>query len=683
MKQKRKRQWLPLLAALLLILQLGTAQAAVPYRTFTLGVDEDLVQTQTAYEPVRAMTRFGEETLKTPADLRMGPDGNLYIADTGNKRILVVTTDGGYVKTIGDKKTLKSPEGVFVDDSLNVYVADNNGRQVIVFSPDGAVIRTYERPTHPLFGETSPYKPTKLVLDKRGNLYIASTGNTNGIIQISPNGEGEFLGYYGANTSTVNWLTAIKKAVLSEEQLATMADIVPTSVKNLCIDDKGMVYTVSQTGDNRSLRRLNVAGKNTITVDWTVDQLTAVAVNASGSIFTASASGYILEYTSEGNLLFEFGAFDNGDQRIGTFKSVTGLVVADDYTIYLLDEVLGSVQVLRPTEFTDLVHEAFTLFQDGKYAQSKVPWTEVLRMNSLFTYASTGLGEALYREGSFEEALSAFRSGGNRKGYSDAFWELRSDWLHRNLGVILIVIVAAAVLLRVLAAVDRRTRFLAPVRTVTGKIRNIPILRQVGWCFTMMRNPFDCSYGIKKEKRSSLWAALIIMVLFFILQTANKYASGFLFKTVREGEFELLRDAVLTFGAFLLLTVCCYLVCTIKDGEARFRDIVIGGAAALTPMLIALPIRLILSNVVTFNEEFFLTLLDVVAYGFTGILIVLAIMYLNDYSFKKTIAIIIITLFTVLVTVALLFVVYVLISQLIDFISSIYGEVVYRFVRKV
>ncbi len=38
---------------------------------------------------------------------------------------------------------------------------------------------------------------------------------------------------------------------------------------------------------------------------------------------------------------------------------------------------------------------------------------------------------------------------------------------------------------------------------------------------------------------------------------------------------------------------------------------------------------------------------------------------------------------TFLILVALLFVVYVLIGQLIDFVSSIYGEVVYRFVRKV
>ena len=644
----RKKVPALLLLAALLALQAGSALASVPYRTFTLGVD-----------------------------------GNLYIADDGNNRVLVITQSGEYVKEIGNKKSLKSAQGVFIDDDLNVFVADEKARAVVVFDKDGNQIRTYTKPTDtPLFGESAAFKPSKIVLDKRGNLYIASTGNTNGIVQLSPVGSGEFLGYYGANQSRVTWITAIRQKIMSEEQLKMQADIVPTSVKNLAIDEKGMVYTVSES-ENAALRRLNVAGSNTLTTDMNTERTAAVAVNSFGSIFTASKDGYIMEYTSEGSTLFYFGAADTGDQRVGTFKSVTGLVATDDYTLFVLDEILNSVQVMRATEFTDLVHQAFTLFQDGKYAESKVPWTEVLRMNSLFTYASTGLGEALYREGNFEEALTSFRNGGNRKGYSDAFWEMRSDWLHRNLSVILIVIIAAAVLLKILSAVDQRTHFLAPVRAAVGRVKDIPILKQVAWCFTMIRNPFDCSYGIKKEKRSSLWAAAVIVVLFFILQTANKYASGFLFKTVREGEYELLRDAALTFGAFLLLTICCYLVCTIKDGEARFRDIVIGGAAALTPMIIALPVRLLLSNVVTFNEEFFLSLVDVVAYGTTGILIVLAIMYLNDYTLKKTLAIIVITLFTVLIAVALLFVVYVLIGQLIDFVASIYGEVVYRFVRKV
>ncbi len=678
----RKKAVLLLLLALVLAVQVTGALAAVPYRTFTLGVDGDLVQTQAAYEPVRTVTRFGEETLKNPADMRLGPDGNLYIADDGNNRILVITLDGEFVKTIGSKKQLKSAQGVFVDADLNVFVADEKGRSVVVFDQEGNVIRTYKKPENtPLFGENASFKPNKLVLDKRGNLYIASVGNTNGIVQISPAGGGEFLGYYGANQSRVSFLTAIRRKFMSEDQLKMQADVVPTSVKNLTIDEKGMVYTVSEA-ENAALRRLNVAGTNTLTPDYNTERTTAVAVNKAGSIFTASKDGYIMEYTSEGNTLFLFGASDNGDQRVGTFKSVTGLVVTDDYRIFVLDEILNSVQELTPTEFTGLVHEAFTLFQEGKYAESKVPWTEVLRMNSLFTYASTGLGESLYREGNYQEAQEAFRNGGNKKGYSDAFWELRSDWLHKNMGTILIVIVAAAVVLKVLGVINRKTGFLRPLQNLLHRIGSIPILKQIGWLFTMTRNPFDCCYGIKKEKRSSVWAAIILVILFFILQSLNKYASGFLFKTVQEGQFELLQDAAMTFGAFLLLTICCYLVCTINEGEARFKDIFIGSASALTPLIIALPIRVLLSNVLTFNEEFFLTLLDVVAYGLTAVLILLMLMYLNDYSMKKTLVIVVVTLFTVLIAVALLFVVYVLIGQLIDFISSIYGEVVYRFVRK-
>ena len=232
-----KKVLLVLLLMTLALSAISPALALTPYRTFTLGVNGELVETQTAYDPVRTMTRFGDESLKTPADLRMGPDGNLYIADTGNKRILVVTPMGEYVKEIGDKKTLKSPKGVFVNENLDVYVADENGRKVVVFDKDGNVIREYERPTHPLFGDKAPYKPNKIVLDKRGNLYIASTGSTNGIIQISPVGDGEFLGYYGANVSSVNILTKLKKMVFSAEQLSTMAGIVPSSVKNLTIDE--------------------------------------------------------------------------------------------------------------------------------------------------------------------------------------------------------------------------------------------------------------------------------------------------------------------------------------------------------------------------------------------------------------------------------------------------------------
>lgn len=677
---KKFAAWLLLI---LLMTTCLTAQAATPYRTYTLGTDKDLVETQTAYEPIRTMIRFGEETLKMPQDMRMGPDGYLYIADNGNKRILVIDTDGNVIREIVDKKNMKSPMGVFVDENLNVYVADEKARAVLVYDKNGKFVMEYTKPTHQLFGQTAPYVPQKVVLDKRGNLYIVSKGNTNGIVQISPVGGGEFLGYYGANASRISFLTHIRRFIFGENSSA-VGEIVPISVKNLTIDQKGMVYTVTEAADESALRRLNVAGKSTMVPEYWVDLNSAVAVNASNSIFTANANGTIMEYTSEGDLLFVFGANDaQSEQRIGMFKSVTGLVVTDDYTIYVLDATLNSIQVLKPTEFTDLVHQAFTLFQEGKYAESKAPWTEVLRMNSLFTYASTGLGEALYREGNFSEAMEAFRNGGYRQGYSDAWWEQRSNLLHSNMSTVIYVAVAVVILWIVIRKLDKKFHILNPLRWLKEKIGSIKIVNQVGWSTMMLKNPYDACYGIKREKRTSWLSAIIVLLIFFVLYVANKYFAGFLFKRMPDGYYELLNDFLIIFGAFMLLTICCYLVCTITDGEARFKDIFISAAYALIPMIIFLPIKLVLTNVLTFNEEFFITMIDFVSIGWTALLIVLMLMYQNDYTLAQTIKTIFLTLFCVLVVVALLVVLYMLISQLVDFVVSIYGEVVYRFVKKV
>ena len=218
---------------------------------------------------------------------------------------------------------------------------------------------------------------------------------------------------------------------------------------------------------------------------------------------------------------------------------------------------------------------------------------------------------------------------------------------------------------------------------VKEKILSIKLIDQVLYCFQMLKNPYDACYGIKREKRASYLSAVIVLVIFFVLFVLNKYFSGFLFKMMPDGYFELLNDFLIIFGAFLLLTICCYLVCTITDGEARFKDIFISAAYALIPMIIFLPIKLVLTNVLTFNEQFFITMIDVVSIGWTALLIVLMLMYQNDYTLKQTFKTIFLTLFCVLVVVALIVVLYMLISQLVDFIVSIYGEVVYRFVKKV
>ena len=170
---------------------------------------------------------------------------------------------GGVVPEIASRRHAEAIVGV-VDEALNVYVADDKARAVLVYDKNGKFVMEYLKPTHQLFGDTAPYVPLKVVLDKRGNLYIVSKGNTNGIVQISPVGGGEFLGYYGANASRISVLTHMRRIIFGENSSA-VGEIVPISVKNLTIDQKGMVYTVTEAADESALRRLNGAGKSTMT----------------------------------------------------------------------------------------------------------------------------------------------------------------------------------------------------------------------------------------------------------------------------------------------------------------------------------------------------------------------------------------------------------------------------------
>lgn len=656
---------------------IATVSAGTPYMTFTRQDRYGWIATQTAYEPLSTITKIDDISLSGPSDLRMGPDGNLYIADTNNKRIVISTIKGELVGIVGEG-TLKKPRGVFVDDKSDIYVADEDLQKIIVFDKNGEVKNEYGKPTHPLFGDYAQFKPQKVAVDKRGNMYITSKGNTNGIIQISPSMGGEFLGYFGANQTRVTFITMFRNMFLTDDQMAKLADVVPITTTNLDIDEKGLVYTVSQGDKEKTLKKLNVAGKNILTANWYDTYPAAVTTNKAGNIFMASKEGYIYEYSSEGKLIFLFGGKDVGQQRTGLFSSVAAIVVDDENRIYALDEVKNSVEIFKETEFAKTIHTAFSFLDAGKYIESEEPWTTVIEMNSMFSFANIGLGEAKFRQTDYDNALKYFRIGSDTRGYSDTFWEIRSDWLKDKMGIIITIAVFILVASAVVGRIDRKKGILAPVRSINAKIHNFKFFTDCTYIFHSLKNPNDTAYGIKREKRTTVFSSVFMLVLLFIFSELTVYASGFLFKTVPDGYYDIVGDAAIFFGVFAVAVICCYLVCTITEGEASFKQLIQGGVCSLAPLFITKPLILVLSNVLTLNEAFFINVINVVGIAWSVLLVFLAIKNLNDYSVPKTIATVLLTIFVALVSLALLFVIYVLISQVIEFISAIAGEVVYK-----
>ena len=119
-------------------------------------------------------------------------------------------------------------------------------------------------------------------------------------------------------------------------------------------------------------------------------------------------------------------------------------------------------------------------------------------------------------------------------------------------------------------------------------------------------------------------------------------------------------------------------MCTINDGEGRFKQIYCSLIYSFGPYLILQPILFVLSHVVTINEEFFVSFGNLAMLVWVGVLIFISIKEINNYSVKETIVIIGLTIFTILIVCLLAFIIYVLSSQVIDFVESIFREVVYK-----
>lgn len=649
--------------------------ANTAYKTFTEDGYGNYVETQSAYTVHDTIVKFDDEVFSQASDLKLDEDGLLYVSDTGNQRILVGDKKGNLVRIIGED-VLQKPNGIYLADD-KLYVADEVEAKVFVFSQDGELLDSFGKPESILFGEASAFVPEKVAVDNRQNMYIISRGNSNGIIQINAN-NGEFIGYFSPNQTIVSPLTIFRKAIFTDEQLSRMIDIIPPTATNLNLDEKGLVYTVSQGDGADPVKKLNMAGKNIIDVDSADPFPVSIDIGSLENIFVASEGGFIYEYTSEGNLLFVFGGQDDGRQRVGLFNKISAIALDQSNHIYALDPEKGQIQVFQPTEFANLVHTALTLYQNGDYEKSKEPWNEVIKLNSLFDFANLGLGEAHYKDENYEEALASFTLAKYKDGYSDSFWELRNKWLQENIVNILLIVVLLFILRKILGWLEQKYLFWHKFKNNINQRYRLTLLKDIVFVKNLIRHPIDSFYSIKYENKTSPLSATILMMIFFVIFVIDKYFSGFIFKTVEEGRFSLGSDFAIVFSAFLLIIVSNYLVCTINDGEGRFRHMYSGFVYSLAPYFIFKPFIIIASNVLTFNEAYLLSLANFIVYAWVGVLIIVMIIEINDYTIRETIKIILLTLFTLLIAVLLIFIVYILVSQLITFVISIFNEGVYR-----
>lgn len=641
--------------------------AEAPYTTWAVGPGGWLFMTQDAYSPTAEI----DLPISAAEDMFITPDGLIYVADTGNRRILKLENfkeTGSYGEGV-----LAGPTGVFVDSDGIMYVADARSNSIFVLDQDGNLLKQFGRPVEPLFGKNREFLPRKIAVDARKNLYIISEGSVNGIVQMNTNGN--FIGYFGANTASMSLKMILQRMFLTKEQLDQFIKNEAASPSNLAIDHQSMVYTITAgTSRFNSIRKFTVSGKNIFPDAYGSSSFRDIHVSENGLVLAVDANGQVYEYELNGMLLFAFGAQDSGDQRLGTLRNPTAIDRHQEL-VYVLDKDKNAIVLYQTTSFAKLVHAGIRLYMEGFYREARPYFEEVLNYNGSFIIAYQAIADAYYKDRDYANALAAYRYAEDHRGYAQAFWELRNFVLQQYLASAILWLFGLSLVQIAFKRADRRYRWFDPVRKWLHGLQQFKPVDDFLFMFRFIKQPADSFYYIKKDLRGSLQFAALIYAWVIVVRILSLYLTGFIFNPYVSLSEISVESEILTIGLLIFLwNTANYLISTISDGEGRVRDVFIGTAYSLFPYaLFALPIALI-SNVLTLNEVFLFSLSRDLMFFWVGMMLFIMVKEIHNYSFSETVRNSLVTLFTMALFVLTGYILYVLFNQLFDFITAILQE---------
>lgn len=665
---------------IVLIMTLGLVPQSVradnaPAYTYTISADGKWVRTQDAY--LTSGILFKDMGIKKPEDIFV-KKGKIYVADTDGGRIAIMDKDTNKVSFIG-QGILSSPTGVYVDEQDNILVADYKLGKVVLLSQEGKVIKWYERPDSPIFGKNTNFKPKKAVSDKKGNIYIVGEGSYDGIIQFSK--EGEFLGYFGANNANLTPLEAIQELIFTKEQKNKLFNRIPNTFYNIAMDKKGMAYTITKSVKGHAIKKHSVAGTDILSPNIKMmdeDNFVDSAVGTYGQIYALTETGLIYEYDSTGNLIFSFGGRAISTERNGLSTVGSGIAADEDNNVYVLDKERGVVQVFYPTIFAEMTHQAISLFEAGKYSESKDLWQQLLRLSGISKIAHLGLGKAYFQENNYEQAAYHFKIAQNRVDYSESYWEIRNKWLQDNGSFIIIFLVLLVITHKVLKKIDEKTDIFKPIKKVREEVLKNKLLSDLLFLKSFLKHPIDSMYDIRKDISGSVFSATILYLLGFVIFTVSFIGQGFIFNYVD------IRNVSYFYIMSLFLLPCAlwvaanYMVSSINEGEGRLRDVYIASAYALAPFIIIMPFVIVLSYVVTLNEAFLLSFSTLIIWVWCVVILFIGLKEVHNYEIREVIKNILLSLFLIFVAVIIFSIIYMLWDQLIEFVYTFIKEVAYN-----
>jgi uncharacterized protein (TIGR03437 family) len=217
-------------------------------------------------------------SLKNPAGLAIGPNGDLFVSDSGNNRVLEFPSGAGNgataLRVYGQPnmfssvkpsqvsaQTLSGPQGIVVDGASNLYVADTGSNRALVFpntsvAPAAGAVATLVigQSSFSASSATGTFRsPVDVGVDSSGNIFVSDSGNNRvlsyqSLVFLPPTGATAtgVIGQPTLTSTTPNW-DSPGNGLASSDSLY--------SPSGLYVDRQDTLY-VGDVGNNRVLQFL-------------------------------------------------------------------------------------------------------------------------------------------------------------------------------------------------------------------------------------------------------------------------------------------------------------------------------------------------------------------------------------------------------------------------------------------
>jgi trimeric autotransporter adhesin len=292
--------------------------------------------------------------------------GNIYIADTNNHRIRMVTKSTGIISTVagtgysgysGDggqatSAALRNPYGVAVDASGNIYIADSaNNRIRMVTKSTGIISTVAGTGSYSYSGDGGQATsaalnyPYDVAVDASGNIYIADSSNycirmvlkSTGIIRtVAGTGSSGYSGDGGQATSAA--LGNPYDVAVDASGNIYIADTTHNRIRTV-MKSTGIISTVAGTGSYGSSGDVGQATSATLYNPY------GVAVDASGNIYIADTNNHRIRMVTKSTGIISTVAGtgssgyngDGGQATSAALRDPFGVAVDASGNIYIAD----------------------------------------------------------------------------------------------------------------------------------------------------------------------------------------------------------------------------------------------------------------------------------------------------------------------------------------------------------